>query len=173
MLQIAENTDEMIMREIPYAQWVGSFFISLFSFIFVYHSLSTIGDSFNPAWVLAITVSGVIFFFSLLTSPALTIKINKQKRTISVRKQSLLKYSFDIYDFDDVADLIYIDEKNEARENKSNKIILPLKDGSKIELSTPIGAKQSQYFNAAQLMNSYIFDSPNKIPFTFAVFVDD
>lgn len=173
MLQIVENTDEMIMREVPYAHWLGSFFISATSLFFLYYSLSTATDSFNLAWIIAISVSGVIFFFSLITNPAITIKINKQKRTISIRKQSLLKYSFNIYDFDEVADLIYIDEKNEARDNKSHRIILPLNDGSKIELSAPIGAKQSQYFNAAQLMNSYIFDSPNKIPFTFAVFVDD
>lgn len=173
MRKIIENEDEIILQETPYKQWIISLIIAGFSFLFVYRSFTETADYFNLAFVLAIAVSGTIFFLSLLFNSAITTKINKQKRLISVRKQSLLKYSFKVYDFDEVADLIYVQDEADKRGNKSYQMILPLKDGSKIEISSVISTKESQYYNTAQKINSYVFDSPNQIPFTFAVFVDD
>ncbi|HQU83364.1 MAG TPA: hypothetical protein PKY59_09580 [Pyrinomonadaceae bacterium] len=172
-MKVTESTDEIILQETPYLQWIISLVIAAFSFLFVYRSLSEMTDYFNLAWTLAIAVSGSIFFISLLFNPAITTKINKQKKLISIRKQSLVKYSFKVYNFDEVADLIYVHDESDTRGNKSYQMMLPLKDGSKIEISSVISSKESQYYNTAQKINSYVFDSPDQTPFTFAVFVDD
>ncbi|HEX2641312.1 MAG TPA: hypothetical protein VHL50_12090, partial [Pyrinomonadaceae bacterium] len=80
-------------------------------------------------------------------------------QTVSVRKRSLIKYSFNVYSFNEIADLIYVETRVRGRGGKVYQLIMPLKSGEKIELSADDGSKKGQYYDAAVLLNAYIFDT--------------
>src|SRR6476620_3095329 len=110
MLQITKNEDEIIIRELPVAQWLNSVIVGGVLFFLVFAALSSVSDLPGLAWSLGIVVpvAGVLLY--LLNNPSITIKINKPGKTVSVRKQSLIRYKFDVYSFNEIADLIYVDE---------------------------------------------------------------
>ncbi len=176
MLRLTENKDEIIVHEIPLFEWIragitGSVFIFIVCAALV--SKAHLSDLMWIIWVLA--PLGAFLLLSL-TTPATTVKINKPGKTVSIRRQSLFKYSFDVYSFNEIADFIYIDTKlsgPEGRESMTYQLILPLKSGENIELSTPAGSKDNEYLNAIDLMNPYIFDTSNQIPFKLTVFNAD
>jgi len=162
MLQITKSKDEIVIRETPVAQWINSVIIAAILFLLVFFVLSFVADFSGLAWSLGIIVSVAGFLLYLLDNPSITIKINKPGKTVSVRKQSLLRYKFDVYSFNEIADLIYVNEIGAMP--KTYQIILPLKKAQKIEISTQIRINEAEYFEAANLMNEYIFNVSKQIP---------
>lgn len=91
--------------------------------------------------------------------PVTTTKIDKKGKIISVRTQSLTEYSFKTFSFNEIAGFIYVNETTDPKGFKEYQLIMPLKDDTKIELSTRISMDEDQFFSAAELMNGCIFDS--------------
>jgi len=161
MLQISKSKDEIVIRELPVAQWFNSVIVGAVILLLFFTALSSVPDLTGLAWSLGIIVPVVGVLFYLLSNPSITIKINKPGKTVSVRKQSLLGYKFDVYSFNEIADLIYVDEFGALP--KTYQIILPLKKAQKIELSAQIEMNKTEYFEAADLMNQYIFNTPKQL----------
>ena len=162
MLRVAQNKDEIIIRELPVANWIGFSGFTIFLFVLFLISLSLNKDISDQLWLTFIGVGALIFLSFSLLNQIMTIKINKPGQTVSVRKQSLLTYSFKVYSFNEIDNPIYVEAKAGGRGGKIYQLIMPLKTGEKIELSTSEGSKKSQYFDAAHLMNPYIFDDSSK-----------
>jgi len=161
MLQITRDNNEIIVHEIPLAQWFYCILIGL-----IFGGLFFIGLSlFTKIFLLAFSVGTLIFAAAALLihwdNPSTTVKINKPGKTVSVRKKSLVGYKFDVYNFDEVADFIYVDEIEALP--KRFRIILPLKNGEKIELSSQTTTNEREYSAAADSLNSYIFGSSKQI----------
>jgi hypothetical protein len=161
MLQITRESDEIIVHEVPVAQWFYSIVAGL-----VLGGVFFVGISFlTKIPVLAICVGTLVFAGAALLyhrdNPSTTVKINKQGKIVSVRKKSLVGYKFEIYNFEELADLIYVDEIQVLP--KRYQIILPLKNGKKIELSSQVKINEREYFDAADSLNSYIFGSSKQI----------
>ncbi|HEY0459327.1 MAG TPA: hypothetical protein VGC97_09345 [Pyrinomonadaceae bacterium] len=173
MLRITESKDEIIVREVPIIHWTASVTILVVLSLIGYFSFLYKRDIFDLIWTLGIFFSAGAFLFYIFAVPATTTKINKPGKTVSIRKQSLIKYSFDVYSFSEISDLIYVKETKDSRGNISYQLMLPLKDGQKIEISTSISLKEGKYFDAADLMNKYIFDTSKQIPFKLTIFNDD
>jgi hypothetical protein len=161
MISVTKNKDEIIVREIPVAQWINAVIVGAVLFLVVFFMLSSTTSFFNLAWSLGAFVAVAGFFLYLLDNPSITTKINKQGETVSVRKQSLIKYTFNVYSFKEIADLIYVYELGAMP--KIYQILLPLNNGREIEISTQIKMNAREYFEAADLMNSYIFDTSKQI----------
>ena len=98
----------------------------------------------------------------MLSFPATTTRIDRKGKTISVRKQSLLKYSFDVYSFRELSDLIFVSEFYSLG-NKSFQLILLLSGDRKIELSISANIYKEPLENLANEMNIYIADSSNQL----------
>jgi hypothetical protein len=173
MLRVAQNKDEIAIREIPVARWLGFAALALLISIPVLIALSSSGDLSEKFWLVGLGGGALSCLLLALLNPVTTTKINKPGQTVAVRKQSLLTYSFKVYSFNEIADLIYVEAQDGGRGGKVYQLIMPLKTGEKIELSTTEGSKRSQYFDAAMLLNPYIFDDPKEIPFKLTVLGDD
>jgi hypothetical protein len=124
-------------------------------------------------WYHGLAAGAGVFLLLTTVSPAVTIKINKPGKTVSVRKQSLLKYDFAVYSFGEIAGAIYVDARQNNRAGTVYQLVMNLENGRKAELSAVDGSKKSQYFDAAHLMNPYIFDTSQQIPFRLTVLDDD
>jgi hypothetical protein len=174
VLKIEESKDEIIIRETPALEWIGGFVTAVILFWIVYSAVSASIDYHGFALGLAILISVAFLTFSLLMNPAVITKINKPGQTVSIRKQSPLKYSFDIYSFSEIAGEVYINT-NQPGNNQVTlfQIIMPMENGRKIELLSSSKYKDNQYIEAADLINRYIFDTSKQIPFKLAVFTDD
>lgn len=157
MLQITRESDEIIVHEIPVEQWFYAVIVGIIFGAMCFAGLFYL----TKIIVLALPVGALVFATAALLyqydNPSTTVKVNKQGRTISIRKKSLVGYQFKIYNFEDVADLIYVDEIG-TWENE-HRIILPLKNGEKIELSSQSRISKHEYSDAADSLNSYIFES--------------
>ena len=176
MLRITENKDEIIVREIPFFDWVRAAVAGLIFFFIVCAALASKENLSDLLWVLILLTPIGAFLLFLLTTPTFSVKINKPGKTVSVRRQNLFKYSFEVYSFSEIADLIYIDTKllgEQGRETAFYQLMLPLKTGKNIEISSSGGSKDNEYQNAVDLMNPYIFDTSKQIPFKLTVFDDD
>ena len=173
MLRIENRKDEIIVRELPFVEWITFFVFAVILALMAYASYKNSSQWF---WILGI--AGLVNFYFLLTKPLTTTKINKPGKTVSVRKQSLIKYTFNVYSFSEIDDLIYVGDRKSGRSGKSYQLIMPLKNGQKIELSLTDGSQKNDYFKVADLMNSYIFDTSGKlgdskqIPFKLTMFSD-
>ena len=163
MISVTKNKDEIIVREIPFAQWINAVIVGAVLFLVVFFMLSSTTGFFNLAWSLGVFVAVAGFFLYLLDNPSITTKINKQGETVSIRKQSLIRYTFNVYSFKEISDLIYVIELQAGLE-KRYQLLLPLKNGQEIELSTSIGMNKGEYFDTADLMNKYIFNISKQIP---------
>jgi len=161
MLQITKDKDEIIVHEVPFSQWLYSIVIGL-----IFGGLFLVGIFLlTKIFVLAFGVGTLVFVAASLLyhwdTPSTTVTINKQGKIVSVRKKSLVRYKFDIYNFEEVADLIYVDEIDVLP--KQFRIVLPLKNGKIIELSNQIRTNEREYSDAADSLNSYIFGSSKQI----------
>lgn len=163
MLRITKNKDEIIVREIPVAYWIDSILVGAILFFCSFLVLLSMRQLSNWPLSLAGIISFAVFLLYLSKGPATTTKINKQGKIISVRKQNFIKYNFKVYSFNEVADLIYINKISDFP-NTNYQIILPLNRGVEIKLSTQIRTNELEYFDAVNLMNKYIFDSPKQLP---------
>ncbi len=118
MLQITENKDEVIVREIPVVQWIQSFImINIFLLIGFFWVLTAAGFVSNAVWSFGFIVPIGAFILAMLLNPSITTKIDRPGKIISVKKQSLIKYSFNVYSFNEIEDLIYVDQTDASRGN--------------------------------------------------------
>lgn len=176
MIKIKENPEEVTIEEIPFSQWIGFFFLFLFFLFYLIFGFTTfVGIDitlnmklFLSFWSLAL--SGVLVF---VFCPSIKIKINKQKKSIIIYKKSLIKNDSSIYFFNQIGELIFVNAKQGSRGGMSYQLILPLKNGEKIEISSSIGSKESQYYKTADLINEYIFDDPNQVSYKLTLFHDE
>ena len=173
MLRVKQNEDEIIIRELPVLKWLNALIATVAVFIFTIIAVSSVTGMSNLFWVFCVLVPLVAFLLYLLTYPTVTTKINLPGQTVSIRKKSLLGYSFDIYSFSEINDRIYVDVQNGIHGEKIYQLKMPLKNGQEIELSLNDGSKKSQYFDAAHLMNPYIFGFSKQLPFKLTLFSDD
>lgn len=163
MLRVRQNNDEIIIRELPVLQWINAaaaaaavFFIALITV-----SVGTgIGDLFRWLFLIAPLVGFVLY---LLTYPTIITKINTRGQTVSVKKQSLLSYSFDVYSFNEIDSPIYVDVRRGDYGEKLYRLKMRLKNGHEVDLSGTSGSRKSQYFDAVHLLNPYIFDDSKQI----------
>ena len=173
MLRIRQSEDEIIIREIPFLKWINALITAIVVFFIALIAVSSVKGIASIFWLLCLIAPLVGFLLYLFTYQTVTTKINLRGQTVSVRKKSLIKYEFSVYSFSEIAGLIYVELKNESSGRNIHQLIMPLKDGEKIELSTADGSKKSQYFDAAHLMNPYIFDTSKQIPFDLTILNDD
>ncbi len=176
MFQIKEKDGIVIVREIPIIQRNISFglFIILSFFIYIGFTSSANENLFNNFFcIIGMFVAALGSLLFLITNIATTVKIDKYGEILSVREQSVIKYSFKVYSFSEVAKPIFVDETKDFRGNKTYQIIISLKDGQKMALSTSIGINEGQLFGATELMNSYIFETPKQIPVKISLFNSD
>lgn len=176
MLRVRQNKEEITICTVPVKEWIissilGFILISVISLWLYYGAISS-----GLVWLgfFSVFLGGYLIIF--LINEATTIKINKHSKTISIRKQNFIKYSFEIYSFDEIADFIYIDSKSGGRkgnETVSFQTFLPLKDGNRLKLSISSGLNDNEYFEIVDKMNSYIFDTSEQIPFKLTVFNND
>lgn len=162
MFRVTENKDEIIASEIALEAWFYTIVIGL-----VFGGGTFLGILLLVSnKILALYVSALVFTVAALlynwNTPATTIKINVPGKTISVKKKSLTGYKFDIYDFEEVADLIYVEEL--TGQPTQYQIILPLQKGKKIEISTQSQFAEREYLEIADSLNAYIFDPSKQIP---------
>ena len=170
MLRITENKDEIIIREIPVLSRINAGVVMLILAFVIPVIMNSIENTLQMIFFTFFYLSllgGFIFY--LLKNPSLTVKINKPGQTVSVRKQSLIRYNFNVYSFNEMAGLIYVDGIG----SKTVQLMMPLKDGRKIELSITDGSSAKQCFDAASLLNSYVFDTPKQISYKPAIFEND
>lgn len=175
MLKITENKDEIIVREFPFMRWLSALSAAVFFFLPVIFVLS-LDKEFSRGqwfWLCFLLALFCFFLFLALAIPLTTIKLNNSKQTISVRRRSLVKYSFNVYFFNEAADLIYINETVGTFVKKKYQLLLPLKDGRIIELSQSVIFDEGQYFNAADLLNNSVFNVQAQIPLKLTVFNDE
>lgn len=175
MLKITENKDEIIIREFPFLRWLSALGAAVFFFIPVIFALSLDKDFSRGQWFWLCSCLALfcIFLFLALAISVTTIKLNIPGKTVSVRKRSFIKYDFNVYSFNEIADLIYIDETNIGRGRMKYQLQLPLTDGRKVKLSRSVRFDEGRYFDAADILNKFIFDSPTQIPLKLTVFNDD
>jgi len=174
MVRITDNADEITVQSIPVKDWIiaGSFtfvFVSVISLWLLYGA-----NSSGLVWLfyLAVILAGFVFVFM---NEATTIRINKTGKTVSVRKHTFYKYSFEVFSFDEI-EPIFIESTLSGRqgdEKAGYQTILPLKNGDHIKLSIRDGLKDYEYFDLIDKMNSYISDTSKQIPFKLTIFEDD
>jgi hypothetical protein len=168
MLRATENKGELIIREVPVNQW--AFFFALAVVLFLIYFLFS--DSYAWYKVLFIAALAISFVFLFLSEPVTTIKIDRGAKFVSVRKRSLLNYSFKVYSFNEIEDSIYVEAKEGDRFGTIYQILMPLKNGEKIELSTSTSLNKDDYFKVVGLINPYIFDTSKQVPSKLSVFDD-
>ena len=173
MLRAAQNKDEITIREIPVARWFGYSALAIFLSIPLFITISRQENYSELFWLIGLGGGALICLVLALTNPITTTRINQPGQTVSVRKQSLLTYSFAVYSFNEIAEQIYVEAQEGGRGGTVYQLIMPLKDGRKIELSTVEGSKRSRYYDAASLLNPYIFDDSKLIPFKLTIIEDD
>jgi hypothetical protein len=172
MLRVKQNEDEIVVREFPVLKWINALVAAVTVFFIVLIAISSAAGG-GLFWFFCLLAPLVAFVLYLLTYPTTTTKVNNRGRIVSIRKQSLLGYSFDVYSFNEINDPIYVDVRNGSHGVKVYRLKMPLKDGREIELSTVDGSRESQYFDAAHLMNPYIFETSKQIPSKPTGFDDD
>jgi len=174
VLKIEANKDEIIIRETPIIGWISGFLIAIILFFIAYYGLSATADFHKLSLSIAIIISVAFLTFFLFINPAVTTKINKPGQTVSIRRQSHIKYTFDIYSFNEIAGEIYINTSLPGNNEVTQyQIIMPIKNGEKIEIFSSGKYEDIQYMDAADLINKYIFDTSKQIPFKMTVFKDD
>jgi len=171
MLRITENKDEIIVRDIPVVRWSASF-IALFALFLMVFLGSSFDSFYEIARGLLWTLSFTMYIFSMFSNPATTTKIDKKNRLVSVRKRSLFTYSFDVYTFDELRDLIFVDTAGFNNFRKL-RLMLPLKSEQNIELSASVRFYKKPLRNVAKLLNGYLTDSSGKIASKPAVLIKD
>ena len=174
MLRITGNKDEIIVREINADELIGASFVLLLLSFIVYSALSA-GKSFsNSFWFFFIVSPFFIFFlYKTLTLTIVTTKINRVNKIISVRKQTLFKYKFDVYTFNEIEVPIYLNfAEGKIIGNTRFQQTIPLKDGRQISISSSGGSKEIQYFETVDLINEFIFDSHELTPLRLHTFND-
>jgi hypothetical protein len=175
MLRITENKDEIIIRTVPIKEWIIASIITLVFISVVSVWLFYGANSSGLVWLIYFSVFLCVMLLFFLNE-ATSVKINKSGKTVSIRKQNLFKYSFEVFSFNEIADPIYIDSKlvgRKGNEKTAYQTILPLKSGNLVELSIHSGLKDYEYFDLIDKMNSYIFDTSKQIPFKLTIFEDN
>jgi hypothetical protein len=174
MLRLEEKQDEIIIRDVPVGRWIWSLAATVLIALFLYISFLRVDLRWQRA--LFIAALGLLAFYICLITPVTTTKINRETKLVSVRKQSLLGYSFKLYSFDEIAE-IYV-AVDDVKGFITHQIMMPLKNKEKIELSiakpylelstapTPTAKdpKGNSYFSMAKLLNQYVLDSSKQIP---------
>ena len=94
-------------------------------------------------------------FYFILKSPFITIRIDKIKKTISVRKKNLFNYEIFTYYFREIESSIFVEEKKEFGKS-AYQLILSLENGKKVQITSLLDSLQMDYFNAADKMNQFI-----------------
>lgn len=176
MLQINDNTDELIIREGNASLWGG--FVTLFvcAILGGNYLLSILKGNA----VISIDISSIVFLaamfymivtiFYMVINPGTTIKLNKKSKLLAIEKKGLFKNSLKFYPFREIAGLIYVEEIGTAKGNTNYELVMNLKSGEEIKFLSDAASNTGEYFNAANFMNDVIFDSPDKVQFKSSAF---
>lgn len=168
MLQINDNTDELIIREGNEIHWAGFAIVLICATVGGYYLFSLHKENA----LLSIAVSGIISLFTIfymIVNPGTTIKLNKKSKLLAIEEKGLFKNSLKFYPFREIAGLIYVEETGTAKGNTNYELIMNLKSGEEIKFPE-FASSASEYFNVANFMNDVIFDSPDKVQFKFSAF---
>lgn len=163
MFRIEENGEELFIKEFPVWNWLIYFVIFSILVNFFYLFVSEFID---------INISSIIevFFITVFTCllvyiyfPITKIHINKQKQTLAVSKENLLKNEYKIYSFKEIEDVIFVEEIKLGFKT-GFQLVLPLKNGEKLKLSSQNGIRDNDYVETAKLLNKFIFNQQKQIP---------
>lgn len=161
MIRVTQNKDEIIVHEIPFVQWLSSVGVGfMFGGIF-FTGIFLLTKIFAFAFGVGALVFAVAALLYHWDNPSTTVKVSNPSKIVSVRKKSLVGYKFDIYNFNEIAGLIYVEEIEALP--KEYRIVLPLQKNKKLIISSQVRINEGEYFETADLLNSYIFGASTQI----------
>lgn len=161
MVKVIRNDGEIVIRDIPFMQWIA---LSVFV-IFTGFTIYLLGgfyfskaDSSTFSVAMLILVPSLIWtVYSFLTTATTTAVINRQKQTITIQKKGLLKNDLQSYRFDEIADG-GLTVRETYNEGKYTSIELPLKNGEKIDLTSPRSTFKFKNHDIVDQANEYLTD---------------
>lgn len=161
MLRISKKGEEIIVRDIALTEFIqmGLLISATMFLLFFVRNDSSISFILLFA-VLGLLVAGI---YNLCFIQTKTVKIKKQKRILSINNRSLVKNISYVYRFGEITDLIFVDTFTDADGNKTHKLVFALETGERIELARAISSGKDDYFEAAKVINHFVFDNPKQI----------
>ena len=168
MLRISKKGDEMILRDISINEIVSNGLILSSAFFLLYFGIIDTDRSLFT--FIAILIVIVVTVYNLGFIQTKTVKIDRQKRILTINNRSLVKNISYVYRFGEISGLIYVETLRDKDGNKSHKLVFPLETGERLELSRSVSTGVERYFEAADVTNHLIFNDPKKIPQNFTGF---
>lgn len=168
MLQFSKKDDEIILRDIPVGEFVPIGLIiafTIFLFLFGRDNSSLILPLFIGD--LALLIIGI---YKTSFIEIKTVKINERKRIVSVNNRSLVKNISYVYRFGEIDESICVETLLDAGGKLGHKLILPLENGERIELTRSASSNKDKYIEAAKIMNQIISGDSKKLPQNFMEF---
>lgn len=165
MLRISKQNEDIVIREIAFGEFVeigGVAFVFLILFIFI--GLTDMKGNFL-FFLIALGFLAYIFY-QLCLIQYTTLKINKNKRILTIQRKSLIKNKFSVFRFSEINDLVFVDTKQKENGVPVHNLIMPLGTGDKIDLTCPVSFGEIKYYETADLINNLIFNQPSKLPET-------
>lgn len=127
MLRISKKGEEIILRDIALNEFIQmGLFISATIFLLFFVRNDSYTSFLLLFGVLGLLIAG-IYNLSLIQTK--TVKINKQKRILSINNRSLVKNVSYVYRFGEITDLIFVDTFTSANGEKTHKLVFALETG--------------------------------------------
>lgn len=159
MLQIEKEHKQLVIREIPLRNWgLGVFFllIGLFILFWSFFEKRPISVAIGSLRSLPFAL-GFIYFFTKF--PLVTIRIDKNTESVPVRKKGLFKTETSINFFREINGPIFVKEIKAFMLPETNQLILPLKTGEQVPLTSALEADEVKYAGVADEISRYIQSS--------------
>ena len=160
MVKVIRNDGEIIIRDVPFIQWIALSALIIISGFTVfmlggfYLSNSRSIDTTILFGVLILLASLGWTVYEFLRTATTTTTINRQKKTLTVEKKGLLKNDFQSYRFDEI-ESGGLAIKETYNRGKYTGIELPLKSGERIELTTPRATFRFKNHDIVEETNEY------------------
>lgn len=161
MVKIIRNDGEIVIRDIPFMQWiaflvmltVSGFIVFMLGGFYLSDSSST--TVLFGALILLATFGWTAYGF--LTTATTMTTINRKNKTLTVQKKGLLKNDFQSYRFDEIESGGLTIRKT-YNEGDYTSIELPLKNGEKIDLTSARSTFKFKNRDIVEEANQYLAD---------------
>lgn len=168
MLQFSEKGEEVILRDVPLAEFAPICLFISATLLMFFLGRSNLPE--NIIFLIAALGLSIVFIYKLGFIQIKTVRINRQKRILSINNRSLVRNISHVYRFGEIDGLIYVETLTDKKGDKSHKLVFPLETGERIELARANSSDKHKYFEAADIINHLIFNNPGKIPQNFIGF---